>query len=247
MPSAIVTGGNSGIGRACAVALGAAGFDIGLTWHRDEERARSIVGEIERIGGICHTRHLDLREPAEGAAAVDDLADRLGGVDALVGNAGYGSTTPFLDLTLEEWTGVVDVDLTGAFVVAQAAARRMREQGRGGAIVLVTSVHEHVPLTGSAPYTAAKHGLGGLAKVMALELGELGIRVNAVAPGQIATRMTGQEDEEPGPVNAPLGRAGDAREVAALVAFLCSDRASYLTGASVVVDGGLTLMAAEGQ
>jgi NAD(P)-dependent dehydrogenase (short-subunit alcohol dehydrogenase family) len=116
-----------------------------------------------------------------------------------------------------------------------------------GAIVNVTSVHEHIPLSGSAPYTASKHGLGGLTKVMALELGEHGIRVNSVAPGQIATRMTGQEDEEPEPVGVPLGRAGDAREVGALVAWLCSEQASYVTGASYVVDGGLSLMAAENQ
>jgi NAD(P)-dependent dehydrogenase (short-subunit alcohol dehydrogenase family) len=117
----------------------------------------------------------------------------------------------------------------------------------GGAIVNVTSVHEHIPMSGSAPYTASKHGLGGLTKVMALELGPQRIRVNAVAPGQIATRMTGQEEQPPRPLDVPLGRAGDAREVGRLVAWLCSDQASYVTGASYVVDGGLSLIAAEHQ
>ncbi|MEA2353468.1 MAG: hypothetical protein QOJ14_1882, partial [Thermoleophilaceae bacterium] len=154
---------------------------------------------------------------------------------------------PFLEMTLGEWQGVVDVDLTGAFLAAQAAARRMVERGGGGVIVNVTSVHEHIPLAGSAPYTASKHGLGGLTKVMALELGEHGIRVNAVAPGQIATRMTGQEDQEPRELSVPLGRAGDAREVGALIAWLASDRSTYVTGASFVIDGGLTLIAAEHQ
>jgi NAD(P)-dependent dehydrogenase (short-subunit alcohol dehydrogenase family) len=247
MPVAIVTGGNSGIGRASAVALAKAGFDLGITWHRDEEQAESAVKEIEQAGRRCELRHLDLHAVHEGAQAVDELAEKLGGVDVLVNNAGYGTSKPFLEMTLGEWQGVIDVDLTGAFLVAQAAAKRMVDQGRGGSIVNVTSVHEHIPLSGSAPYTASKHGLGGLTKVMALELGGHGIRVNAVAPGQIATRMTGQEDEEPSSIDVPLGRAGDAREIAALVAWLASNESTYVTGASYVIDGGLTLIAAEHQ
>jgi NAD(P)-dependent dehydrogenase (short-subunit alcohol dehydrogenase family) len=247
MPVAIVTGGNSWIGRASAVALAKAGFDLGITWHRDEERAESAVKEIEQAGRRCELRHLDLHAVHEGAQAVDELAEKLGGVDVLVNNAGYGTSKPFLEMTLGEWQGVIDVDLTGAFLVAQAAAKRMVDQGRGGSIVNVTSVHEHIPLSGSAPYTASKHGLGGLTKVMALELGGHGIRVNAVAPGQIATRMTGQEDEEPSSIDVPLGRAGDAREIAALVAWLASNESTYVTGASYVIDGGLTLIAAEHQ
>jgi NAD(P)-dependent dehydrogenase (short-subunit alcohol dehydrogenase family) len=247
MPVAVVTGGNSGIGRATAVALAGRGFDVGITWHRDEDRAEAAVAEIERIGRRCVARYLDLHVVQDGAQAADDLAEELGGLDILVNNAGYGTRKPFLDLTLEEWHGVVDVNLTGAFMAAQAAARRMVEQGRGGVIVNVTSVHEHIPLSGSTPYTAAKHGLGGLTKVMALELGRHGIRVNAVAPGQIATRMTGQEDQPPSQINVPLGRAGDAREVAALIAWLASDESTYVTGASYVIDGGLMLIAAEYQ
>ncbi len=247
MPAAIVTGGNSGIGRATAVALAEADFDLGITWHRVEERAEETVQEIERLGRRCEVRHLDLHAVHEGAQAVDELAEELGGVDLLVNNAGYGTMKPFLEMTLGEWQGVLDVNLTGAFLAAQAAARRMVDQGRGGVIVNVTSVHEHIPLPGSAPYTASKHGLGGLTKLMALELGQHGIRVNAVAPGQIATRITGQEDQPPSPLNVPLSRAGDAREVAALIAWLASDQATYVTGSSYVIDGGLMLIAAEHQ
>ena len=247
MPVAIVTGANSGIGRATAVALAKSGFDLGITWHRDEARAEAAVEEIEQIGRRCELRHLDLHAVHEGAQAIDELAEKLDAMHVLVNNAGYGTSKPLLELNLGEWQAVLDVNLTGAFLAGQAAARRMVEQGQGGAIVNVTSVHEHIPLSGSAPYSASKHGLGGLTKVMALELGRYDIRVNAVAPGQIATRMTGQEDEQPSPLDVPLGRAGEAREVAALIAWLASDEASYVTGASYVVDGGLTLIAAEHQ
>ena len=247
MAVALVTGGNSGIGRASAVALAELGFDLGITWHQEQERAQSAAREIEQQGRRCEMRHLDLHAVHEGAQAVDELAEKLGGLDVLINNAGYGTSKPFLEMGAEEWRAVIDVNLTGAFLAAQAAARRMVEQGRGGSIVNVTSVHEHIPLSGSAPYTASKHGLGGLTKVMALELGQHRIRVNAVAPGQIATRMTGQEDETPSSADVPLGRAGDAREVGQLIAWLASEKASYVTGASYVIDGGLMLIAAEGQ
>lgn len=247
MPVAIVTGGNTGIGRATAVALASDGFDVGIAWERDEDRARTAVAEIERAGRRSALRRFDLHAVHEGARAVDELAGELGGVDVLVNNAGYGTSKPFLEMTLSDWQGVIDVNLTGAFTAAQAAARRMVAQGRGGVIVNVTSVHEHIPLRESSSYVAAKHGLGGLTKEMALELGEHGIRVNSVAPGQIATRMTGAEDEPPRPADVPLGRAGDAREVAALIAWLASERATYVTGASYVIDGGLTLLAADHQ
>jgi len=248
MPTAVITGGNSGIGRAAAVKLAAAGFDVGITWHRDEDRVDSLRSEVTAEGRRFAAAHLDLHDLAGGPQALAALADELGGLDVLVNNAGYGTAKPILEMELAEWQGVLDVNLTGAFLLSQAAAKRWVAEGRGGRIVNVTSVHEHIPLEGSGPYTASKHGLGGLTKVMALELAEHGITVTAVAPGQIATRMTGQEDQEPEPSDGiPIGRAGKAEEVAALIAWLAGPESSYVTGVSFVVDGGLTLTAAQQQ
>lgn len=247
-PRAIITGSDSGIGRASAVALAEQGFDVGITFHQDEEGAMGTAEECRAAGATAEVRQQDLDDLPTGADVVDELADALGGIDVLVNNAGDGHSEPFLDHDLEGWRHVLRVDLEGAFLCGQRAARRMVAAGNGGVIVNVTSVHEHVPLAGSAAYCAAKGGLGQLTQVMALELAEHGIRVVSVAPGEIATPMTGQEDDDVSDAERgaiPLGRPGDAREIGSVIAFLASPGASYLTGTSVVVDGGMLLMAAE--
>jgi NAD(P)-dependent dehydrogenase (short-subunit alcohol dehydrogenase family) len=244
---AIVTGSDSGIGRATAVRLAQDGCDVGITWHRDEDGANETADEVRSHGRNAVVRRSDTSSVEDAIRMVDELAEQLGGLDIFVNNAGTGHRTPVLDITLEEWRRVTETDLTGAFFAAQAAAKRMVDQGRGGRIINTTSVHEHVPLKGSVAYTAAKHGLGGVTKVMALELAVHGITVNSVAPGEIATPMTGQpngnphDEERPG---IPAQRPGDAREIAAAIAYLASPEASYTTGATFVIDGGMLLMAA---
>jgi NAD(P)-dependent dehydrogenase (short-subunit alcohol dehydrogenase family) len=245
---AIVTGSDSGIGKATIVALAKAGYSVGITWHEDEKGAEETATEAAGHGAAVQVRHLDLTQLPGAAGVVDELADALGGLDVFVNNAGTGHSQPFLEHDEDAWRHVLEVDLTGPFLCAQRAARRLVAAGRGGRIINVTSIHEHVPLRGSSAYCAAKGGLGLLTKVMALELAEHGITVNAVAPGEISTPMTGQEDVDPGSQDRPgipLGRPGDAREIAALILHLASPEARYTTGSSFVSDGGLLLTAAE--
>ena len=214
----------------------------GDTWYTDEAGAQRTADEGRSHGRGAEIARLDATDLAAAAAA---LADRLGGVDVFVSNSGTGSSTPFAVTQLSEWREVVATDLDGAFVCLQAAARRMVAARRDGRLIAVTSVHKRQPRVGSSAYDAAKHGLGGLMKTIALEFGEHGIIANSVAPGEIATPMTGQEDEDPRAEHrpgVPLGRPGDAREVAAVIAFLASAEADYVTGASWVVDGGMLQM-----
>jgi len=247
--TAIVTASDSGIGKATAVALAQAGMDVGVTWHTDAKGAEETAEEVRAQGRRAVVAQLDTTDIPACGDVIDRLADELGSVDVFVNNAGTGDSAPLLEMSYDAWRHTVATDLDGAFVCIQRAARQMVAAGRGGRIIAVTSVHEHQPRIGSSAYDAAKHGLGGLIKTAALELGQYNITANAVAPGEIATPMTGQTDVDPHRVHrpgVPLGRPGDAREIAAVIAFLASPAASYVTGASWVVDGGMLQMGPHG-
>lgn len=244
----IVTGVNTGIGKATAIALAEHGFDLGMTWLGDELSAQMTALSVEAAGRRAFLEELDLSDSIRSSTAISSLADRLGGLDVMVNNAGGGHMRPFLQLTLDEWDYALRVNLTGAFICGQAAARRMIASKTRGRIVNITSIQAHVPHTGSAAYCAAKAGLSLLTKTMALELGPYGITVNEVAPGEIATALTGMEGVDPATVprpHLPLRRPGHPREVADLVVWLLLSESNYATGSSFVIDGGCILTAAD--
>ncbi len=245
---AVVTGADSGMGKATAHVLADEGFDVGITYHTDEAGAQDTKAEVEQRGQRCFVARQDLAS-TDAAAPVDELVARLGGIGVLVNNGGTGISDAVVDMSYESWRQVVATDLDGPFLCSQLAARHMMNRDGGGRIINVTSVHEHVPRLGSSAYCAAKAGLGMFGKVLAMEVARHGITVVSVAPGEIATPMTGADEsqaysqERPG---NPVGRAGHVNEVASVIAFLASPRSSYVTATSWVVDGGLMAMAAHG-
>jgi NAD(P)-dependent dehydrogenase (short-subunit alcohol dehydrogenase family) len=245
---AVLTGADSGIGKATAHVLADEGFDVGITFHTDESGAYDTKAEVEQRGQRCFVARQELAS-RDAAGAVDELIGQLGGVGVLVNNAGTGISSTAVEMSYEDWRQVLATDLDGPFLCAQRAARTMMNREGGGRIINVTSVHEHVPRLGSSAYCAAKAGLGMFGKVLALELAPYGITVVSVAPGEIATPMTGMDESQAyaeGRPGNPLGRPGHVNEVASVIAFLASPRAAYVTATSFVVDGGLMAMAAHG-
>jgi NAD(P)-dependent dehydrogenase (short-subunit alcohol dehydrogenase family) len=243
--SAIVTGASSGIGAASALLLAAQGYDVGLTYRGNEDGARRTAAAIEAMGRRAAIAQLDLAAPESAEAVIGQLADELGRLDGLVNNAGVNRRAEMLEETVEGWNWTLAVDLVAPWACAKAAATRMVAAGAGGRIVNVSSILAFVPLAGGGAYCAAKAGLELLTKVLALEWAPHGITVNAVAPGHTATPMNFDPADLDGSVIerpvVPLGRAAASEEVAAAIAFLVSEQASYVTGASLLVDGGLAL------
>jgi len=240
--TALVTGGGGGIGAATALALAGCGARVVVS-DRDLALAQAAAERVKRDGGQAISVQLDVTDEGAVADAVAASEDAFGPVDILVNNAGIAERRKFLDLSVAEWRAVLEINLTGAFICAQAVARRLRATDRPGVIINVASVAGLTGVSDRTAYGASKHGLVGLTKVMALDLATHGIRVNAVAPGAVETPLTAavlaRADAFERVASAyPLRRWAQPEEIAELIVFLASDRASFITGAIVPVDGG---------
>ena len=245
----LVTGAASGIGERSAQAFASEGAVVAVA-DRDVAGAERVAMAIGKAGGRAHAFELDVADQKSVTMVVATAAKRLGRLDALVNSAGIREIVPVLDLTLEEWTRVMTINVTGTFLCSQAfakaviAAKAPRPKG-GAAIVNIASTLGVTAAPNRAAYTASKHAVVGLTKEMAMELGELGIRVNAVGPGLIHTPLTERYFQDPQQLQRirdihALGRWGEPDEIAAAILFLASSDASFCTGTTLVVDGGWT-------
>jgi glucose 1-dehydrogenase len=244
---ALVTGASSGIGRATALRLAMAGAEVAVNHYSSGERsaAENVVAEIERAGGKALAIQADVGDEAQVVRMFNDVVRTLGGIDILVNNAGIEIAAPVLDMTLDVWDRVIRTNLTGAFLCTREAGRRMAEQGRG-VIVNISSVHESAAWPGYAHYCASKAGLKLLMQTAAGELAPAGVRVANIAPGAIHTSINDFFLNDPQALqkvldDIPMARLGHPDEIAAAVVWLAGDEASYITGTTLVIDGGSTL------
>lgn len=245
---AIVTGASSGIGKATAVRLAREGASVCVNYYSDEEAADATsVVEQARSAGAPHAVAVKADVGAEDDVKrlIAQAKDELGGLDLLVNNAGIEKQVPLLEMPLETWNAILQTNLTGAFLCLREAAKVMAEAG-GGTVVNMSSVHEFIPWPGFAHYCASKGGMKLLMQTAARELAPKKIRLVNVAPGAIVTPINDFVLDDPEAKHAveseiPLGRMGQPDEIAAAVAWAASEQASYLTGTTIIVDGGMSL------
>jgi glucose 1-dehydrogenase len=250
---ALVTGGSSGIGEGCALALGAAGAAVAVNYRSDAGEAELVVAAIRQSGNEAIAIKADVSREEEVQAMFAETVRRFGTVDILVNNAGLQQDAPFQEMTLKQWETVISVNLTGQFLCAREAVREFLRRGvvptvsrAAGKIICMSSVHEVIPWGGHVNYAASKGGIMQLMKSMAQELAPKKIRVNSIAPGAIKTPINRAAWETPEALASllkliPDGRIGEPDDIARAAVWLASDQSDYITGATIFVDGGMTL------
>lgn len=248
-----MTGASSGIGQGIAIAMGLAGANVVVNYHSDEAGANDTRSRIEQAGSKAVVLQADVGKPEDAQRLIDTAKEHFGGLDILVNNAGVQQDSTFLEMTLDEWEQVINTNLTGPFLCAQAAAREFAKRQPKpeaktsvGNIIFISSVHDVIPWAGRANYTAAKGGLLMLMKTLAQELASYRIRVNGISPGAIKTDINREEWESSEGQRKmldqiPYGRIGEPNDIAKVAVWLATDEADYITGTTIYVDGGMTL------
>jgi glucose 1-dehydrogenase len=243
---ALVTGSSKGIGRGIAVRFAQEGADVVINYNSDPAGAEEVLAEVTALGRRGLIVRADLGVVAEVRALVARSSEWLGGLDVLVNNAGIEKRAAFWDVTEADYDAVLDVNLKGVFFATQAFVQQCRASGRPGRIVNISSVHEELAFPNFAGYCVSKGGVRMLTRTLAVELGPLGITINNIAPGAIETPINTSLLNDPARLQSlirqiPLGRLGQPNDVAGLAAFLASADSDYVTGTTLVIDGGLTV------
>ena len=250
--TAIITGSSTGLGRACASGLAAEGMNVVINYHSSKDEADDTAHEITQAGGKAIVVQADVSKEDDVARLFRACADAYGHLDLLVANAGLQADAAFTEMTLAEWNRVINVDLTGQFLCCREAARVFRKQGvhehgkSAGKIICMSSVHDEIPWSGHVNYAAAKGGVKMLMESMAQELAADKIRVNSISPGAIRTDINKAAWSTEQAMDkllelVPYGRIGEGEDIANLCIFLASDVSDYITGATIYIDGGMTL------